>query len=90
MIFCLAGKTTLAVVDVDIFDINFVTELGLTKIAGTLVVFGATCWALLERKLRKKAIKRLHEHPKKLETIIDSKRSTSRLTIEGETRPEDK
>lgn len=81
----LAGKITLT----DI-GINFLGEVKVSvALAWTIGIFGAF-YGLKQRKLRKDTIERLQLRNTDLETMIDSNRSSSKLTVRGETRPEDK
>jgi hypothetical protein len=81
----LAGRMTLA----DI-GIRFLAD---TKISEAFAyLFGATGIALGLRRerLHKDNVQRLTSRIKELEVRLDPKRSSSRLTPRGETRPEDK
>ena len=81
----LAGKITLT----DI-GINFLGEVKVSiALAWSIGIFGAF-YGLKQRKLRKDTIERLQLRNTELESQIDSNRSSSKLTVRGETRPEDK
>ena len=76
-----AGRTTEILVSV----------LGKLEVAASIVLAGSCAvWAILERMVRKRAIKRLTERTQKLEKAIDPKRSSSGLTTTGSTHPRDK
>ena len=49
-----------------------------------------TFWALAERKLRQRTIKRLHPRVETLELALDPKRQSSGLTKAGTTNPQDR
>lgn len=51
-------------------------------------LFGA--WGYGERRLRKKKVEFFHQRNKKLEMRLDQNRTSSRLTKQGTTNPEDK
>lgn len=51
-------------------------------------IFGA--WGYGERRLRKKKVEFFHKRNKKLEVLLDPNRTSSRLTKQGTTNPEDK
>ena len=93
-----AGKTTNTTVSV-YFEIlgNVAAQLGLasgsrgpkTLIALSLLIgIGGVLYGMLQHKLRKRVISR-NDRIRVLEQRIDSNRSSSRLTEEGTTRPED-
>ncbi|QDM16569.1 hypothetical protein FNL55_11330 [Tardiphaga sp. vice352] len=52
-------------------------------------ISATTIWAIAERKLRHRKVDYLQERIKRLETIIDSGRSSSGLTTTGQTHPGD-
>lgn len=49
----------------------------------------AVVWALGERSLRRRKVRSMESHVKRLETIIDPNRSSSGLRPDGTTNPED-
>lgn len=51
---------------------------------------GAAVWAVVERALRHRKTEYLQRRIKELETMIDPGRSSSGLTEEGKTNPNDK
>lgn len=80
----LSGKTTLADIGIRIlgdFRINEALAWAITGGTGFL--------AYKERRLRRKTIERLTKQLKKYEEAFDSRRSSSKLTERGTTRPED-
>lgn len=80
----LAGKTTTT----DI-ALKAITDLKLDRGILYLLTGGTTLWAIGERRLRKKTIKDMAAHTKKLEELIDPNRTSSNLTETGDTHPED-
>ena len=47
-------------------------------------------WAIAERRLRQRAIVRLHSRVRELELNLDPARSSSNLTLDSKTNPEDR
>lgn len=80
----LAGKTTAANVLIQ-FLANFKIQMAVSWGAAA----GGLGWGLVERRLRKRTIRRLAPRIKQLERVIDSARTSSNLTVDGSTRPED-
>jgi hypothetical protein len=80
----LAGRTTLANIAV-----NFIGNLTVSKSLAYLFGAGGAGYGLYERKKRQRAVGHMHGHNKSLESIIDSRRSSSGLTRTGETNPLD-
>lgn len=80
----LAGKVTTANILVE-----FLSSISVNvAIAWTLAVFGVG-YGVLERRMRKRAVRHLAERKAALELRLDPKRSTSGLTRTGDTSPED-
>jgi hypothetical protein len=83
IIIALAGRDTYLALKV--------AFLGDIKIEIAFSVAGfASLWAICERKLRHRKVEALQGRIKQLETQIDQKRSSSRLTPKGKTNPMDK
>lgn len=85
----LAGKTTLASFAMSVG----VAVLGNDKVMKTIYIVltgGSIAYGVGERRLRRREIKRHTERPRKLEQLIDPNRTSSGLTSEGTTRPEDR
>ena len=80
-----AGKETSADIAMSLFG-NLEVSLTLTLFVGA----GGFFYGLWQRKLRKDTIERLQGRNQELESMIDSKRSSSNLTARGETRKEDR
>lgn len=88
----LAGKSTQANIDIDIFQgfgLYIFQSSTLHEKIEYVVIVSLLAWGLLERKLRQDAIKRLHGRSRELESSIDSHRTSSRLTQRGTTNPGD-
>jgi hypothetical protein len=81
----LAGQYTFA----DI-GISFLGKLSVTQSIQYTLIGGLSLWGLKERRLRRATIARLAPRIEELEKIIDAKRTSSKLTLIGTTRPEDK
>jgi hypothetical protein len=81
----LAGKTTSS----NIF-INLLTDLRANSYFAILFGGGGVFYGYRQRKLRRDTAERLQTRIKDYELKLDPKRSSSRLTIRGDTRPEDK
>jgi hypothetical protein len=84
----LAGKATLAQ-----FGLWIAADLKATKVFSHVVTsifgLGGVTFGYRERKLRQKNIERMSSQLAEYEAKIDPKRSSSRLTRKGSTRPED-
>jgi p-aminobenzoyl-glutamate transporter AbgT len=84
----LAGKSTLA-------ELGFylIADLKMNKVVSHLVMaafgIGGTSYGYSQRKLKQKNIERTSKTIQELESRLDPKRSSSRLTRKGLTRPED-
>lgn len=83
----LAGKETWALISI---GLKYVGESKKTLVAPWISAILMAIWAAIERKLRKKHIKRAQEHIETLEKKIDPKRTGSNLTQHGETNPKDR
>jgi hypothetical protein len=81
----LAGQYTFA----DI-GIRFLGKLSITQSIQYTLIGGLSWWGIKERRLRRATIARLAPRIEELEKIIDAKRTSSKLTLIGTTRPEDK
>ena len=81
----LAGQRTLASI-----GIRFLADFRISE--ALAYIFGAcgVGYGFMNRKLRKDNVERMAKRIKELEKQIDVRRSSSRLTPRGETRPEDK
>lgn len=87
--FVLSGKTTLASFAMSVA----VSILGNDKVMrGIYLVItgGSIAYGVGQRRLRRREIARHTKRPKELETLIDPTRTSSGLTTEGTTRPEDR
>lgn len=83
-IYCLSGQYTHAKILINLLGSLKVNN----SIAYILASFGIF-YGFLERKLRQRTIKRLHNKVSEYETLFDRRRSSSRLSIEGNTHPRD-
>jgi hypothetical protein len=81
----LAGQKTFA----DI-GIKFLADIKVSQTLAWTLAVGATYIGHRQRRLRLRTVEVLHRRIEKLETMLDSRRSTSSLTRRGETRPEDR
>ena len=98
MVVSLAGKVTFADININLMAnifIKFVKEIAargmyIIDILSILVGVGGVIYDIKQSKLRKDTIERLQGRNTELEHKIDPKRSSSRLTIRGETREGDK
>lgn len=80
----LAGKETQASIVVQLLSSTTVS-VGL----GWTVGAGGIAYGVAQNKLRKSTVSRLHTRLKDLELQFDGKRSSSNLTKDGQTNPED-
>lgn len=82
-----SGQTTVVSVAINVI-LNALVDL---KFAFTITLAG-TCaaWAVAERILRHRAVARLGARNAHWETMLDLKRTTSGLTVDGKTNPIDK
>ncbi len=83
----LAGKKTEANVIVKYLT---ETDSGSSVTVFGLLAFACMFWALIERKLRHRAIERLTNRTEELEKKLNASRSTSGLTPDGRTHPRDR
>jgi hypothetical protein len=82
-----SGQTTVISVAINVI-LNALVDL---KFALTITLAGVcAAWAVAERILRHRAVARLGARNARWETMLDSKRTTSGLTVEGKTNPIDK
>jgi p-aminobenzoyl-glutamate transporter AbgT len=81
----LAGQETFARIVV-----RFLADFRVNEYVAYLFGIGGIVYGLGNRKLRKDNIERMAQRIKDLESLLDPRRSSSRLTPRGETRPEDK
>lgn len=81
----LAGESTVADIVVAMTGRFDVTKALLTMLAGGGVIYGVR-----QRKLKADHTERLSNRNAELEQRMDPNRTSSRLTIRGETRPEDR
>lgn len=85
----LAGKATFASffmsIAVSVFGNDKIFKVILCVLAGGGIVYGEG-----QRRLRRRDIERLTPRPRQLESLIDPNRTTSGLTTQGTTRPEDR
>lgn len=79
-----AGKATFADIGIKLLT-DFKISEGVFYLFGT----GGVTYGLYQKRLRQKNISRMAQRPTQLEKMIDKKRSSSRLTVTGTTRPED-
>jgi hypothetical protein len=84
----LAGKATLAQFGLWIFADLKATK-AFSHVVTSLFGLGGVTFGYRERKLRQKNIERMSAQLTEYEIKIDPKRSSSRLTKKGSTRPED-
>lgn len=83
----LAGKITIANFAIAYFKSD--GGAGMPKWVPWTCTGGALIWGFTERHLRKKKIVAMGDHNAELERRLDAKRSSSRLTKEGDTGPGD-
>lgn len=81
----LAGASTFADISV-----NFLGNLEISAVLAWSGAAGGIIYGMKQRKLKQDTIERTQARIRKLESIIDPKRSSSKLTERGETNPEDK
>lgn len=81
----LAGKYTFADIGV-----RFLADIKVSEAVAYVVGGGGMLYGYKERRLRQKNIARLSGRNQEYEKRVDPKRSSSGLTPEGKTRPEDR
>jgi len=85
IIVSLAGKSTLADIGV-----KFLANVKISDGVIYLFGLGGVGYGLAERQLRRRSVGTMSERTKQLEQQLDPKRSSSKLTKRGTTRPEDR
>lgn len=80
----LAGKNTSSDIAV-----SLITDFKINKYLGYAIGGGGALYGYGQKELRRKTIERLHGQIKILEEKLDPRRSSSKLTKSGDTRPED-
>jgi hypothetical protein len=85
MVVALAGETTTANIAMKILG-NF----SISQALAWSLSAGSAGYGLAQNKLRKDTVERLQSRIRELEESCDPRRSSSRLTPRGDTRPEDK
>lgn len=81
----LAGETTLASIGV-----NVLSDIRVSYALAWLLAGGGVAYGVRQRTLRRDTVSRIQERNRDLEAARDPKRSSSRLTLRGETQPEDR
>lgn len=80
----LAGQTTLASI-----GITFIGNLTVSETVAWILAASGTIYGLNERRVRKNTVARLQPRITSLEKRLDPDRSSSTLTLRGDTNPED-
>ena len=80
-----AGKATAAT-----FILSVLANVGISHWAAWLVAVVAVFYGQRQGRLRKSTVEAVAARIKELEGMIDPRRSSSDLTLSGETNPEDK
>lgn len=80
----MSGKTT----DANII-IKMLGNLKVNQAVMFIMTGGSIVWAIAERKLKKRVIKKLSDRVKKYEIDADKGRTSSRLSDDGSTNPQD-
>ena len=80
----LAGQRTIA----DI-GIKFLADVRVSEALAWLFGGSGIAYGLRQRKLRRDTVERIQGRVQRFETNVDPRRTTSKLTTRGETRPED-
>jgi len=86
----LAGKQTSSDIKFTLAGLDFSGEgLKPNEIVAYVVSAVSVIYGLLQKRLRKNTIEKMHVRTEILERTVDPKRSSSNLTTRGDTRPED-
>ena len=70
--------------------LSLITKIGGSQWAAYGTAGGGIVYGLYERRIRRRNIERLTGEKSQLEKSVDKKRSSSKLLVDGRTRPEDK
>ena len=84
----LAGRSTLAQFSLWL-TADLKTNTVFSHLVTALLGAGGVTFGIRERRLKRKNIERMSSQLAEYETRLDPKRSSSRLTSKGQTRPED-
>ena len=83
----LAGRVTIADISV---GLSLLAKEHTSQVGLAISTIVSTTWAILERRLRRRSIKRLGRKAANAEIQEDPDRSTSSLTESGDTNPRDR
>lgn len=81
----LAGRETSANI-----ILNFLSNIGVSSSLNWMVGVGGVAYGLNQKRLRSQNIERLSKLNKALQEPIDPNRTSSHLTVRGDTNPEDR
>ncbi len=84
-IIALAGKQTLAQI-----GLSFMGDIKVSDAVAYIFGAAGAGYGIAERTLRRKTIARLTDEGRRLEQMVDQHRTSSNLTRQGTTRPEDR
>lgn len=84
-VYALAGRVTLADIGISVFG-----KVEISIAIAWIIGIGGISYGLNQRRLRRNTVERLQRRIQELEKRHDKKRTSSRLTDRGETRPEDR
>ena len=70
--------------------LQLLSDLKINQYLSYVIGGGGFAYGYAQRRLKKQTIIKLHDRIEKLEKGLDPKRSSSMLTTDGDTRPEDK
>lgn len=84
------GAQLLSHLDLDVEIINLETIYLIAFVILSILTLSAVGWAFRERALRKHQLEKSQERIVKLERLIDPTRTSSYLTPQGETNPQDR